>query len=136
MSRPRSSVSGSYSAMHGSNGAVMGKPEIPRATTPGPRLGHAFSRSVSAVNGHNYAQQLREGGEDCPTPLTARRTTMDRTGILAPGSIARRQSGGVGGLGPGRRQSGAASSVAEGEGEMRPPSSKGRLRMSGVGETF
>lgn len=127
--------------MHGSNGTVMGKPEMPRATTPGPRLGHAFSRSVSAVNGHTYAQQLKDSGEDCPTPLTARRTTMDRTGILAPGTIARRQSGGVGGLGTGRRQSGqlaasSSSTVAEGEGEMRPPSSKGRLRMSGVGETF
>jgi hypothetical protein len=137
MHRPRSSVSGSYSAMHGTGG-VMGKPEIPRATTPGPRLGHTFSRSVSAVNGNTYAQQREESGETCPTPLTARRTTMDRTGILAPGTIARRQSGGIGGLGTGRRQSGAGS-VGDGGsgsgGEMRPPSSKGR-RLSGVGETF
>lgn len=90
------------------------------------------------------------------TPITARRTTLERgqlgSGIPAPG-LSRRQSGGLqagGALAPGvsaRRQSGAssivigaASSAETGSasstfGEMRPPNQKGR-RLSGVGETF
>ena len=133
MHRPRSSISGSYAAVHGST-----RPEPPRSSTPGPRLGHSFSRSVSAVA---HSSRDDHSGEDLPTPLTARRTTMDRnvvTGIPAPGSIARRQSGGLGKGGGARRQSGAGPALDAGAnsgGEMRPPSSKGR-RLSGVGETY
>lgn len=122
MHRPRSSISGSYTGMHGKPGDG-----IPRATTPGPKgsgNGHTFSRSVSSAVGGGAE------GLGSLTPLTAKRTTLDRsgTGIPPPSGLPRRQSGGV------RRLSGATDGGGGG-GEMRPPSSRGR-RLSGVGETF
>jgi hypothetical protein len=125
--RPRSSISGNYTAMHGDM-------LPPRSTTPGPKFGHAPSRSVSHV------------GVEAGTPTTARRSTLDRSingaalgsSIPAPG-LGRRQSGGLLSAipAPGRRQSGASSNggTAAETGDMRPPSSRGR-RLSGVGETF
>lgn len=124
MHRPRSSISGNYAATHADT--------LPRSATPGPRPGHAFSRSISSASAMD--------GSAIPTPLTARRSTLDKnaaaalSGIPAP-NLARRQSGGLGVTG--RRQSGASSAAGaeSGAGEMRPPSSRGR-RLSWVGETF
>jgi hypothetical protein len=132
MHRPRSSISGSYAAMHGDM-------LPPRSTTPGPTKmsSHAPSRSVShAVAG---AESGLPG-----TPSTARRSTLDRNGLgksIGPPGLARRQSGGLSAIpAPGRRQSGASAAgaavaAAADAGDMRPPSSRGR-RLSGVGETF
>jgi hypothetical protein len=124
---------------------MHGTREPPRATTPGPKTGHSFSRSVSMAVGSGGDD--RSGGAEGPgpmsTPTTARRTTLDRgvsSAIPAPSGLPRRQSGGLGsGLGAagyamnpaGRRQSGAQETA----GDMRPPSARGR-RLSGVGETF
>jgi NUDE protein len=125
--RPRSSISGNYAAMHGASQ----RDDIPRAATPGPRTNnHILSRSVSAVVGHDASTGAVKG-----TPLTVRRTTLDRGsgGIPTPSALPRRQSAGVSGIpapGSSRRQSGAT----DGAGEMRPPSSRGR-KLSGVGES-
>ncbi|KAF2663784.1 hypothetical protein BT63DRAFT_444262 [Microthyrium microscopicum] len=115
--RPRSSLSGTYAPAR----------EPPRASTPGPK--HAFSRSVSmATDGDSSFVDGRT------TPVTARRTTMDRGGTSIP--TPKRPSYAMNPAG--RRQSGAGAApgeTQEGLGEMRPPSSRGR-RLSGVGETF
>jgi hypothetical protein len=117
---------------------------------------HIFSRSVSAAVGHDVGGGSGSGSGDrlfrkSNTPVTARRTTLDRggggvpgtgngIGIPTPTGFARRQSSGFSKIGGGavpRRQSGATATATanDGLGDMRPPSSKGR-KLSEVGETF
>jgi hypothetical protein len=140
--RPRSSISGSYSATHGSQN---GDPQ--RCVTPGPRSRTSnfsvslqpgqtptslFSRSVSSAAMSNNSKY-----DDNETTPTALHTTGRKSGIPGPGltgipTPGRRQSGGAANI-PGRRQSGAS---AAGE-NSRPPSSRGnQSALMGIGETF
>lgn len=117
--RPRSSISGSYSAMHGGGAGIAG----PRSQTPNPggRQGHAEDADGFAI----------------PQGSVNRRATLDKSGIPSLSGIPaprRRESGGL----VGRRQSGA-------DELMRPPSSRGVRKTAvgaasganmGLGETF
>lgn len=124
--RPRSSMSGSF-AIPGSEkrSGTSGS----RCGTPGPRIGHGHSQSVSGMHSFTSASTSVTSDEEgsLSTPV-ARRTTLDKglSAIPLPASgLPRRQSG------PPRRQSG----VEGGGGDMLPPASRNR-KLSEVGETF
>ncbi|MCJ1388825.1 NADH:ubiquinone oxidoreductase [Xylographa bjoerkii] len=108
--RPRSSIGGSYAALHG----------------------HGHSASVSRSS--NYDIEESTDGADVLTPTPSRRTTLSKEGssIPMPGSVNRRQSGTGPGLGR-RISSGPAM------GDMGPPLERtrpGTKKLSGVGETY
>jgi hypothetical protein len=135
--RPRSSISGSFSAMHGTGnesrsgtpGPRAGTPG-PRSGTPGPRLGHGHSQSVSGMHSFASASTSVTSDEEGSfiTPV-ARRTTLDKglSAIPLPSGLPRRQSGGP------RRQSNVG--LDGGGGDMPPPAARTR-KLSEVGETF
>ncbi|KAE9961877.1 hypothetical protein BLS_001217 [Venturia inaequalis] len=117
--RPRSSMSGSFAISGGEN----------RSGTPGPRMGHGHSQSVSGMHSFTSASTSVTSDEEgsLVTPV-ARRTTLDKgvSAIPLPASgLPRRQSG------PPRRESG----LEGGGGDMLPPASRNR-KLSEVGETF
>jgi hypothetical protein len=139
--RPRSSMSGSFAASTSS----ISRGEIPRSSTPGPRLGHGHSQSVS-----NIARSEDGDLSSLYTPFN-RRTTLEKgSAIPTPSGIPRRQSGGANViLGSGRRTSnvGLGDSVGPGAkrpssragGDMAPPppmQSQRSRKLSEVGETF
>lgn len=131
--RPRSSISGTFSARPPS---AAGEPI--RAGTPGPRLGHSYSSSVSSSVGRPTSRGKSEEepeGFVTPTQLsmsTSRRATLEKgfSAIPTPSGIPRRQSG-QGVVSGGRRQS-------SGTGDMGPPAStkKEPRKLSEVGETY
>ena len=133
--RPRSSISGSYAAMHGREPTTpsLSRSEYgSRAGTPaGSR--HAYSQSQSQSQGDTSLLEEDGDGEDGGITPTARRTTIGDKGSAIPGPARRQSSGLV------RRQSGIGLGDSGGGGEMLPPQSTAkRERKTGVdiGETF
>ena len=114
--RPRSSIGGSYSSVHGH--------------------AHNLSFRVGSI-------EEKPSPYSTPTP---RRTTLTRfepkqtTGIPTPSAMSKRQSGGSRlaepgfALTPSHRKAGTEATHPEREGEMGPP--ERRRRLSGVGETY
>ncbi|KAI9723253.1 MAG: hypothetical protein M1812_001135 [Candelaria pacifica] len=112
--RPRSSIGGSYAAMHG----------------------HGHSASVSAI-------EERDLGFSTPTPRRTtldKDALAQGSAIPTPTALAKRQSGGAsaGGFGLAKttnsRRTHSALGFREGERSMAPP--ERRRKLSGVGETF
>jgi hypothetical protein len=140
--RPRSSMSGSFAA----STSTASRGEVPsRSATPGPRLGHGHSQSVS-----NIARSEDGDLGSLYTPFN-RRTTLEKgSAIPMPSGIPRRQSGGTNVLlGSGRRASNVGLGDSVGPGAMRPSSRAGgdmapppsiqpqrNRKLSEVGETY
>lgn len=103
--RPRSSIAGSYSAVHGA------------------RHGHSMSMNETIETDVTW------------TTPSARRTTLDKSGIPTPSANKRMSGNFASSVHGGRRPSIPA--VKQHEGPMAPPASDSRRKVnSGVGETF
>jgi hypothetical protein len=130
--RPRSSISGSYAAVHGTTG--ISTPSFSRSemgSRAGTPAGSRHGYSASNVGDTSLLEEDGDADADGGITPTARRTTLGGgSGIPMPG-LGRRQSTGLV-----RRQSGVGMGDGGG-GEMAPPPAR-RDRKTGVdiGETF